>query len=263
MRVPISHSTFFAKVVLSAMLACLGALPIMSQQPPPRSPSDTVRQFYKAMREKRFREAFALSIYRPAIDPLKPQDFEELRPDFEKMAAILPEQVNVGGEQISGDLATVFLRVKEADKPEQLEPVPLILVDGRWIVGDKENQAIVKKAGKQFFLDARINTHHDEVQQMLTRVSLAELLYSQQHDGRFADLATLITLGLLPKDLEGTESTGYRFHVNAPDGGKAWNASAEPARYGRTGKLSFFLDASGVRSGDTGGKPLTPPPMKN
>jgi hypothetical protein len=228
-----------------------------------RSPSDTVRQFYKAMREKRFREAFALSIYRPAIDPLKPQDFEELRPDFEKMAAILPEQVNVGGEQISGDLATVFLRVKEADKPEQLEPVPLILVDGRWIVGDKENQAIVKKAGKQFFLDARINTHHDEVQQMLTRVSLAQLLYSQQHDGRFADLATLITLGLLPKDLEGTESTGYRFHVNAPDGGKAWNASAEPARYGRTGKLSFYLDATGVRSGDTGGKPLTPAPVKN
>lgn len=151
MRVPISHSTFFAKVVVSALLACFGALPLMSQQPPPRSPSDTVRQFYKAMREKRFREAFALSIYRPAIDPLKPQDFEELRPDFEKMAAILPEQVNVGGEQISGDLATVFLRVKEADKPEQLEPVPLILVDGRWIVGDKENQAIVKKAGKQFF----------------------------------------------------------------------------------------------------------------
>lgn len=98
---------------------------------------------------------------------------------------------------------------------------------------------------------------------MLTRVSLAQLLYSQQHDGRFADLATLITLGLLPKDLEGTESTGYRFHLNAPDGGKAWNASAEPARYGRTGRLSFYLDASGVRSGDTGGKPLTPAPVKN
>lgn len=245
-------------IVAAAALLCSVSTSTFAQTPP-RSPSDTVREFYKAMHEKRFREAFALSIYQPAIDPLKPQEFEELRPDFEKMAVILPEQVNLGGEQISGDLATVFLKVKEADKPEQLEPVPLIRVDGRWIVGDKENQAIVKKAGKQFFLDARINTHHDEVQQMLTRVSLAELLYSQQHDGRFADLATLIRLGLLPKDLEGTESTGYRFHVNAPDGGKAWNAAAEPARYGRTGKLSFFLDASGVRSSDTGGKPLNPP----
>ena len=94
---------------------------------------------------------------------------------------------------------------------------------------------------------------------MLTRVSLAELLYSQQHNGLFADLATLISLGLLPKDLEGTESTGYRFRVNAPEGGKTWNATAEPALYGHTGKLSFSLDAAGVRSGDTGGKPLPPP----
>jgi hypothetical protein len=93
---------------------------------------------------------------------------------------------------------------------------------------------------------------------MLTRVSLAELLYSQQHEGLFADLATLISLGHLPKDLESTESTGYRFHVNAPNGGKTWNAAAEPAQYGRPGKLSFFLDAAGVRSSDTGGKPLTP-----
>ena len=244
-------------VVVLGLLICIPVSSVQAQQTPQRSPSDTVREFYKAMREKRFREAFALSIYRPAIDPLKPQEFEDLRPDFEKMAVVLPDQVELGGEQISGDLATVFVKVKEADKPEQLEPVPLILVDGVWLVGDKENQAIVKKAGKQFFFNARIDTHHDEVQQMLTRVSLAELLYSQQHDGKFADLTTLISLGLLPKDLEATASTGYRFHVNAPDAGKSWNAAAEPALYGRTGKLSFYLDAAGVRSGDVGGKPLS------
>jgi hypothetical protein len=223
-----------------------------------RSPSDTVREFYKAMREKRFREAFDMSIYKPAIDPLKPEEFEQLRPDFDKMAAVIPVQVDLSGEQISGDIATVFVKVKEGEKPEELQPVTLILTNGAWIIGDKENQAVVKKAGKQFFFNARIDTHHDEVQTMLTRVSLAELLYSQQHDGLFADLATLISLGLLPKDLEGTESTGYRFHVNAPNGGKTWNAAAEPATYGSTGKLSFYLDAAGVRSSDTGGKPLTP-----
>lgn len=258
MRFAIALQKFLISIIGLSFLICMMAIPITSQQPPVRSPSDTVREFYKAMREKRFREAFALSIYKPAIDPLKPQEFEDLRPDFEKMAAILPDQVNLGGEQISGDLATVFVKVKEGDKPEQLEPVPLILIDGHWIVGDRENQAVVKKAGKQFFFNARIDIHHSEVQEMLTRVSLAELLYSQQHEGRFGDLATLISLGLLPKDLEGTASTGYRFRVNAPDGGKSWNASAEPAQYGRTGKLSFYLDAAGVRSGDTGGKPLTP-----
>jgi hypothetical protein len=226
--------------------------------PAVRSPSDTVREFYKAMREKRFREAFDITIYKPAIDPLTPQEFDELRPDFEKMAAVIPLQVDLSGEQVSGDVASVFVKVKEGENKEQLEPVTLILVNGAWVIGDKENQAIVKKAGKQFFFKARIDTHHDEVQTMLTRVSLAELLYSQQHDGLFADLATLISLGLLPKDLEGTESTGYRFHVNAPNGGKTWNAAAEPARYGSTGKLSYYLDAAGVRSSDTGGKPLSP-----
>ena len=254
----ISRSKILPRVMLASLIFSLAAMPVISQQPLVRSPSDTVREFYKAMREKRFREAFALSIYKPAIDPLKPQEFEDLRPDFEKMAAILPDQVNLGGEQISGDLATVFVKVKEGDKPEQLEPVPLLLLDGRWIVGDRENQAIVKKAGKQFFFNARIDIHHSEVQEMLTRVSLAQLLYSQQHEGRFADLATLISLGMLPKDLEGTASTGYKFRVNAPDSGKSWNAAAEPAQYGRTGKLSFYLDAAGVRSGDIGGKPLTP-----
>jgi len=249
----------FSPVILFGLLVCITVSSVaQAQQPPKRSPSDTVREFYKAMREKRFREAFDLTIYKPAIDPLKPQEFEDLRPDFDRMAAAIPEQVNLGGEQISGDLATVFVKVKEGDDAEKDEPVALILADGAWIIGDKEDQAIVKKAGKQFFFNARIDTHHDEVQALLTRISLAELLYSQQHEGKFADLATLITAGLLPKDLEGPESTGYRFHVNAFDGGKTWNAAAEPALYGHTGKLSFFMDATGVRSNDTGGKPLTP-----
>jgi hypothetical protein len=266
MRASISHSWRSRSVVVISLLLCVVAMPVRSQQATPqaaqqagvRSPSETVREFYKAMRERKFREAFGLSIYKPAVDPLKPQEFEDLRPDFEKMAAVIPPEVTISGEQISGELATVFVKVKEGDGPEQSEPVTLIRVNGVWIIGDKENEAVVKKAGKQFFFNARIDTHHDEVQAMLTRVSLAELLYSQQHEGRFGDLGTLISLGLLPKDLEGTESTGYRFHVNAPDGGKNWNATAEPAQYGRSGKLSFFLDRAGVRSGDNGGKPLGP-----
>lgn len=258
MRVSISPPKMFASVLLAGLLVCTTAAPVRSQQSP-RTPSDTVREFYKSMRERKFREAFNLSIYKPAIEPLKPQEFEDLRPDFERMAAVIPAEVNLTGEQISGDLATVFVKVKEGEAPEQSEPIMLMRLDGVWIIGDKENQEIVKKAGKQFFFNARIDTHHDEVQAMLTRVSLAQLLYSQQHNGLFADLATLITGGLLPKDLEGTFSTGYRFHVSVANAGKTWSAAAEPAEYGRTGRLSFFMDATGVRSGDTGGKPLSPP----
>jgi hypothetical protein len=231
-------------------------------QNPQRSPSDTVREFYKGLRERKFREAFSLSIYKPAIEPLKPQEFEELRPDFEKMALAvserIPEKVEIMGETISGDLATVFVKVLDSDGKEKMEPAGLILLDGAWMLGDKENLEIVKKAGKKFFFNARIDAHHGDVQDMLTRISLALLLYSQQHNGQFADLPTLIAAGLLPKDLEGTDSTGYRFRISVSPDAKTWNAQAEPAQYGRSGRLSFFMDATGVRSSDTGGKPLSP-----
>ncbi|HKZ81436.1 MAG TPA: hypothetical protein VJ124_24415 [Pyrinomonadaceae bacterium] len=222
-----------------------------------RSPSDTVREFYKAMRARKFREAFAMSIYRPAVEGLRPAEFDDLRSDFERMAAAIPEQVQINGEQISGESATVFVKVKDAETSAQAEPVTLIKVNGQWIIGDKENQAIVARAGKDFFFNARIDTHHSEVQELLKRINLAQAAYSQQHKGQFGDLQALITAGLIPKDLEGTETTGYRFRIIVSPDRKTWSAAAEPAQYGRTGRLSFFMDASGVRSADMAGKPLT------
>ena len=153
----------------------MGSVSVVQTQSPQLSPSDTVRSFYRMMREKKFREAFALSIYRPAIDPLTPAEFDDLRVDFAKMASVIPEQVNITGEQISGEVATVFVKVKDDANKDQAEPITLIMSGGNWIVGDKENEQIVKKSGKKFFFDARINTHHDEVQAMLTRISLAVL----------------------------------------------------------------------------------------
>jgi len=261
MRAPVKNSRLFPSVFLIGLLMFSSAVVVLSQQPQ-RSPSDTVREFYKAMREKRYREAFDLSIYKAAIDPLKPQEFEDLRPDFDKVALAvsekMPTDAKITGEQISGDDATVFIKILDADGKEELEPTTLIKLNGGWVVGDRDSLQLVKKAGKEFFFNARIDAHHSDVQDMLTRISLAQLLYSQQHNGLFADLTTLITAGLLPKDLEGVESTGYRFHINSVDAGKSWNAAAEPAQYGRTGKLSFYMDAAGVRSGDKNGKPLTP-----
>ncbi len=223
-----------------------------------------MREFYRMMREKKFREAFGMSIYRPALEGLSTQEFEDLRPDFEKMAAAvsekIPEQIDVTGEQISGDMATVFVKVLDADGKEKVEPASLIKINNSWVVGDKEALELVKKTGKNFFFEARINAHHSDVQDMLTRITLAQVAYSQGHNGQFGNTAELITAGFIPKDLEGTESTGYRFQIFRSTDGKSWYATAEPAQYGRTGRLSFYLNASGVRSGDVGGKPL---PVKN
>jgi hypothetical protein len=229
-------------------------------QTPQRTPTETMREFYRMMREKKFREAFGISIYRPALEGLSTQEYEELRPDFEKMAVAvsekIPEKIDITGEQISGDVATVFVKVMDSEGKEKIEPASLIKIDNSWIVGDKESLEMVKKSGKKFFFEARINAHHSDVQDMLTRISLAQVVYSQNHNGQFGNTAELITAGLIPKDLEGTESTGYRFQVLRSGDAKSWYATAEPAQYGRTGRLSFYLDASGVRSGDAGGKPL-------
>jgi hypothetical protein len=229
-------------------------------QDPPRAPTETTRLYYQMLREKKFREAFMMSIYRSAIETLSAQEFEELRPDFEKMALAvsekIPAKIDVSGEQVSGDAATVFVKVLDADGKEKIEPASLIKVDNSWIIGDKENLELVKKAGKQFFFEARINAHHSDVQDMMTRISLGQVLYSQNHNGQFGNLAELVAAGVVPKDIEGIESTGYRFQINRSTDGKSWYATAEPAQYGRSGRLSFYLDATGVRSGDTGGKPL-------
>lgn len=237
-----------------------GSLSVAAQQPA-RSPSDTVREFYKAMREKRFVDAFGLSIYKPAISGLKPQEFEDLKSDFDKMAEAIPESVDISGEQISGEQAAVFVKVPKDNDPAhaETEPVFLIRENGQWIVGDRENQEIVKKAGNRFFFQARIDAHHGDVKTVLGKISIAELAYYQQHNGAFADLPTLIASGLLDKDLGGTESTGYRFHIELAKDAKTFTVGAEPAQYGRTGLLSFFMDQTGVKSGDVGGKRFNPP----
>lgn len=247
-------STLFVALLIAIFAASSTAL---AQQ---RTPIETMREFYRMMREKKFREAFGMSIYRPAIEGLSPQEYEELRPDFERMAIAvserIPEKVDITGEQISGDAATVFVKVLDADGKEKVEPASLIKIDNAWVVGDKENLELVKKEGKKFFFEARINAHHNDVQDMMTRISLAQVVYSQGHNGQFGNTAELVAAGLVPKDIEGTESTGYRFQIIRAADGKSWYATAEPAQHGRTGRLSFYLDASGIRSGDAGGKPL-------
>ncbi|HEY0378132.1 MAG TPA: hypothetical protein VGC87_14535 [Pyrinomonadaceae bacterium] len=223
-----------------------------------RTPTETVREFYRLMRERSFREAFALSIYKPAVEGLSEQEFNDLRPDFEKMGGAIPEKIEVSGEQISGDTATVFVKIADADKTTtEAEPVTLVREAGVWIVGDRDNQQVVRQIGKRFFFEARIQTHHSEVQDVLQRINLAQIAYASQHNNLYGDLAALVGAGLVPQDIESPESTGYRFHVTLSKDAKSWAAGAEPARYGQTGRLSFILDQAGIRSADTGGKPLS------
>jgi hypothetical protein len=247
-----------ASLLIAALLLIISGVSITAaaRSNQARTPTETVREFYRMMRERHFKEAFALSIYKPAIEGLSTQEFAELQPDFEKMGAAIPEKIEISGEQVSGDVATVFVKIADADKAAEAEPVTLIRDGGVWLVGDRDSQALVKKTGKQFFFEARIETHHNEVQAVLQRISLAQLAYASQHNNLFADLPTLIAAGLVPKDIETPETTGYHFHLTLSKDAKKWEAGAEPVQYGRTGRLSFILDQTGIRSADKGGKPL-------
>ncbi|MDT7542463.1 MAG: hypothetical protein QOE33_2367 [Acidobacteriota bacterium] len=231
-----------------------------------RTPSDTVREFYTALREKRVRDAFAISIYKSAIDSLTPEEFEELRPEFEKLGDAVPAQIGIYGEQISGERATVFALISTEPSAKQ-EAIDVIRVGDQWVIGSRENYETVKQAGKELFFKARVDTHHEELRKVLLKIANVEAIYAAQNAGHYADLASLtasesgMRLGLR-EDIDALSTLGYRLAISLSPNGKGYKVNAEPLRYGRTGRLSFYTDATGMQEKDNNGKPFNPPAAK-
>jgi len=255
----------FIAIALCASILC-GTLPYAVAQNAQRGPSDVVREFYKAMREHRFKEAWALTIYKSAVADLTADELEDLRADFEDKAAQIPENIEITSEQINGNNATVFVVVPATESTPQVtsQPVTLISSGGHWIIGDEVNHDIVKKAGRRFFLDALISEHQSDVEDLLKRLIAVQIVYSTQHNGVFGDLPALIATTLIAKEAGDPNSIGYNVRITVAKDGKSYIATAEPSRYGRTGKLSFWMDQTGaIKSLENGGKPLTAAGSKN
>lgn len=252
-------------LIVSVLTLAIGSGSLTSNasaQNTQRSPADTVREFYKALREHRFKDAWALTIYKPAVQDLTVEEMEDLRPGFEEQAAEIPPQVEIMGEEITANIAIVFVKVPEKADTTQVTSKPLTLISsgGVWIIGTEADQAVVKKAGRRYFLDALIDGNHGAMEDLLKRLIAVQIAYSLQHNGSFGDLKALIAATLMPQELENTDSTGYRFHITVAPDGKSYVAGAEPARYGHTGKLSYWMDQTGaIKSADTKGQPMTPP----
>ena len=247
--------------IFAIFLCVLCASPQTSAQNTVRTPSDVVREFYKAMREKRFKEAFALTIYKSAVEGLSADEMEDLRPGFEEKAAQIPAAVEIVNEQVNGNIAIVFVRIPVTDTTPQVtsEPVNLLNSGGTWIIGSQPDLEAVKKGGRRYFLDALIAEHEGDVEDLLKRMVVLEGIYSQQHGGSYGELSALISGGMLSADAVDPKLSGYNFRITLGKDGKSYVAGAEPLRYGRTGKLSFWMDHTGViKSADTGGKPLKP-----
>ncbi len=226
-----------------------------------KSPSDVVREFYKAMYQRRFKDAWSMTVYKPAVEKLTVDEMEDLRPIFEAQAAEVPAQLQIDTEKISGNTAQVFVQMPATEATPQIisKPADLVLVDGVWIIGTEAEQAKVKEKGARYFLDALIDLNQGGIEDLLKRLIAVQALYAQTHNGAFGEMKDLLNATLISPDTVDPKSSGYNFHIVVPPGGKTFIASAEPSRYGHTGKLSYWMDQTGaIKSADNGGKPFQP-----
>jgi len=227
------------------------------------SPADTVRVFYKSLREKDFRKAMYLTNLRPAMEGLTDAELKEFQLDFNDVAERVPAQVEINGEVVSGDTAIVTANLP-GDDPELLEVqrIKLRREDGVWTIQtvDEKAAAAIKKEGKNYFYALRIDTHEAEAKKLLQKIADVQSVMAAK-DGKYQDIQSLVAKNLLPADVLSAESTGYNFAVKLKDDNKGYFATATPAVYGKTGKLSFLLETDSKRgpnisSRDTGGQPL-------
>jgi hypothetical protein len=213
----------------------------------PNSPADTVRFFYKYLREKKFRDAIFLTNLRPAVEGLTDTELKEFQVDFEAIAAIVPEQVQINGEIVTGDTATVTAKLPDEDDKLQVQEIKLRRSGEIWVIlsVDEEAEKRIKKEGKNYFYALRIETHEDEARQMLDRISKAQMVYSLQNSNLYGEIGQLVTAGFLPSDALSADSTGYKYSVKLSVDKKTYSAKAEPAEYGKTGRLTFMVELNG------------------
>lgn len=226
-----------------------------------KSPSDVVREFYKAMYQRRFKDAWSLTVYKPAVENLTGEELEDLRPIFEAQAAEVPAQIQIDTEKIAGNVAQVFVQIPATDATPQVvsKPADLILINGAWVIGTQEEQAKVKEKGARYFLDALIDLNQGSTEDLLKRLIAVQAFYAQTHNGAFGEMKDLISATLISPDTVDPKTSGYNFHLVVPAGGKTFVVTAEPSRYGHTGKLSYWMDQTGaIKSADNGGKPVQP-----
>jgi hypothetical protein len=96
-----------------------------------------------------------------------------------------------------------------------------------------------------------------EANEMLQRILNVEFVYASKFEGRNASLAELVKLQGLPKEIEDSESSGYKFNLTLSDDKRSFYIHAVPAVYGKTGRLSFYADIQGIHAEDLKGKPAS------
>lgn len=102
---------------------------------------------------------------------------------------------------------------------------------------------------------AQLTANESAAQALLRTLHSAEATFqATEGNGRYGTLDELVSANLITKEL--IQRYGYRIEVAAS--GSKFEAIAVPIEYGTTGRLSYFIDESGVlRAGDHGGGAAT------
>jgi hypothetical protein len=209
------------------------------------SPADTVRVFYKSLRENRFREALFLTNLRPAIEGLTDAELGDLQLDLTNIAQQVPAEIEINGEIISGNYATVTAKLPDNETRQiTLQEIRLRKEGNYWVILTVDEQAedAIKKEGNKYFFNLRLQTHESEAKAMMERITKAQMVYALQNGGAYGELKMLVEAGFLPEDALSSVSTGYNYKIVLSGDKKKYYATAEPAVFGKTGKLSFLVE---------------------
>ena len=230
------------------------------------SPADTVRVFYKRLREKNFRDAIMLTNLRPAIEGLTDAEMKDLGVDFGFLAKSVPSEIPINGEIVTGKLATVTVKLKNEDTEKiETQEIKLRKRNENWIllIADKKGEAMARKEGKNYFFALRMDVHHKEAKAMLDRIGKAQMIYSMKFGGKFTDMETLVKKGFVPTDAKDSKSTGYKYEIILASDRTTYSALATPAAYGKSGKLSFALKITREAQPELVGQDVKGKPLLN
>jgi PBP1b-binding outer membrane lipoprotein LpoB len=209
----------------------------------PNSPADTVRAFYKNLREKKIRDAIFLTNLRPAVEGLTDNELKELDVDFAALAEEVPAEIQINGEIVSGDKATVTANLPDGgSKKMKIQQIKLYREGEAWIIKTVEgkDEQLVKKEGNKYFFAVKIEAYQEEAKDMLDRIMKAQVVMSVKNKGAYADMPELIENNFVPADVSNTR--GYKYNMILSADKKKYTATAEPVVYGKTGKLSFVAE---------------------
>ena len=217
------------------------------------SPAGTLRAFYKNLRENRFREAIFMTNLRPAIEGLTDAEIKDLQVDFSTLAEVIPGEIQISGEIITNDKATVMAKLPDnATGKSELKEFKLVKENGGWLIlmVDRAAEEEIKKQGKNYFFAVRLQVHHAEVEKMMDKIYKAQIVYSVQNGGEYAGFSVLIEKNLLTDIVQTPDSTGYKYDLALSEDKKRFTVTAEPVVYGKTGNFSYLM------TGESGKTPV-------